>query len=506
MLSVFQVRSMLGGILILLTLSSSNAADSAGLKYKWEKGQQFAYRIKIDIKLENYSEILTGVEQYSVIDSNADGFSLRCTGRLNSRTKSTSKQVRIHPMRLHRHHSPFAGLTHSMSGVFEQHVINVNRYGEIITVKGSSLLPYLIGNLSEINLIPLSPEGNTSWNESEKKSISIISNDRFPQTLGSSNVEKTMGAKETTDYKITGQTADEVTLESRHSYRTIAVVDGNPEVELSGTGKILFDKKQGCVKSLTLNYKLFRRSESTVHKFPITITSIQLTESELKKMKAEQEELQKKHAALKKKHEEASKFEIPENIEADLKNILSDLATDNVFKRKSALKRLSLAKPKKANPEISSILIKIMKSGDLSVASDASKALVVWSTKADIPALIELLPQVNFLGSEAVMESILVHKTPEGIQAVALLLKEPGKSQNASKKLISYGSGAEDAVLAQLDPSNFSTLVHVLRVLKEIGTEKSLKKIDEISKSTDNRSFQFHSASTVKAIEARVKK
>jgi len=495
-----------GVMLILLMSASGSAAEKVNLKYAWEKGQHFAYRVNIEVDLEDYTETLSGVEQFEVIESDADGFSLRCSGKLNSVSKSKNQRSLIPPMRMHRHRSPFTGLSHSMLGALEPHVLTVNRYGEINTVKGSSLLPYLIGHLSEINLIPLSPEGDTEWSESEKTSISIIASDRFPLTLRGTNVEKTMGAKQTTDYKITGQTAEDVTIEVKHAYRTTSMVDGSPEVELAGTGTIQFNRKQGGVKNLALNYKMFQRSETTVHKIPITISSTQLTEEELARHRSDQEELQKKHLADMKKREEAGKFEIPENIDAELKEILSDLATTNVLKRKAALKKLSQAKPKQENPEVSKILIRVLNSGDITVVADASEALVVWSTKADVPALIELLPEVNILGSENVMQAILKHQSPEGIEAIAKLLKEPIKAHNASKKLIAYGSGAEDAVLDQLDPSNFFALVNVLNVLKEIGTEKSLEKIDEVSRTTDNASFRFQVASAVKAIEARVKK
>jgi|GEM_PF-4008876 len=495
-----------GVMLIFLAQVPGSAAEKVNLKYAWDKGQHLAYRVNIEVTLENYFETLSGVEQYQVIESDADGFSLRCSGKLNSITKRKNQRLLIPPRRMHRHRNPFAGLSHSMPGNLEPHVLSLNRYGEIDTVKGSSLLPYLIGHLSEINLVPLSPEGDTKWSESEKTSISIIASDRFPLTLRGANVEKTLGAKQTTDYQITEQTADTVTIEVEHSYRTISTVDGSPEVELTGTGNIQFDKKQGGVKTLVLNYKMFRRSETTVHKIPIVISSKRLTEDELLKYRADQEALQKKLMAEMKKREEAGKFEIPENIDADLKNTLSDLATKNVLKRKAALKKLSQAKPKQENPEISKILIKVLNSKDITVVADASEALVVWSTKADVPALIELLPEVNILGSQNVMDAILKHQTPEGVVAIAKLLKEPIKSHNAANKLIAYGSGAEDAVLEQLDPANFITLVNVLRVLKEIGTEKSLEKINEVARNTDSASFRFQVASTVKAIEARVKK
>ncbi len=499
--------SLLLGLFLLLSFQVvATAAEKVPLKYGWEKGQQFAYRVKIDVSMENYSELLNGVEQYNVIESNADGFSVRCTGSLNSSTKSKSKRLLIPPMRRHGLGSPFAGLSHSISMSGESHILSLNRFGEIDTVKGSSLLPYLIGHLSQINIVPLSDEGKKEWSESEKTTISILSSDRFPRPFRGANVKKTMGAKQVTEYKITGQKADLVTIAVTHSYRTVSKVDGSPEVELSGTGTIQFDKKQGGVQSLDLNYKMFQRSETTVRKIPITITSKQFTQDEFAQYQADQKVLREKHQAEMKKREAAAKFDIPENIDADLKEILSDLATKNVLKRKAALQKLSRAKPKSKNPEVSKILIGVLQSKDISVVSDASKALVVWSTKDDIPALIELLPEVNILGSEAVMDAILKHQSPEGIKAVAKLLKEPSKSFNASKKLIEYGSGAEDAVLEYLDPSDFITLVSVLRVLKEVGTEKSLKKINEVSQKTDNKSFQFHVASTVKTIEARVKK
>ncbi len=494
----------------LLTISATSAfslaADQLPLKYKWDKGQQYAYRVKIEVNMENYEETLSGVEIYDVTAADDNSFSLRCSGNLNSVTKSKSRRPFIPPMRMHRHRSPFAGLSGSFAGAFEQHSLELNRHGEIDTVKGSSLLPYLLGHLSQINLIPLSPDGQRNWSESEKSSISVISSsNRISSPLRGPDIDKTMGAKKTSEYIITGQEGDLVTIEASYSYRTISTIDDSgPEVELTGTGIIQFDQKQGCVQNLSLNYKLIQRSENSTQKIPITLSSTLLSTDELTKLKAEQQAAMAKHAAEKKKREDAARFEIPENIDDELKLILTDLATKNVLKRKAALQKLSQTKPDQENPDISGILIGILESKDITVVQDASRALAVWSTRADIPAMTGLLKEVNILGQESVMEAILKHETPEGVTAVAELLKDPIKAHNASKKLIEYGSGAEDAVLKQLDPDQFIVLVNVFRVLKEIGTEKSLKKIEEVNQSTTNNNFRFQAASTVKAIESRI--
>lgn len=117
-----------------------------------------------------------------------------------------------------------------------------------------------------------------------------------------------------------------------------------------------------------------------------------------------------------------------------------------------------------------------------------------------------LLPEINILGLENLIDAILKHKTPEGLAAVAGLMTDPIKAHKTAPKLIAYGSEAEEPVLQQMEPSNLLVLVGVLRVLKEIGTEKTLKKIEEIKRTTDDRHFQFHTAATVKAIQDRIDK
>lgn len=498
------------GLVLFLTAGLPallSAADPVALKYQWKQGQELAYRIAIEVDLEDSTEVLSGIEQYRVTEATDHSLTIRCTGSLNSIRNIKHKQGRrlIIPRAPRMPHSnPFAGLTGSMAGV-NPHEIVMNRFGEIETIKGSSLLPYLIGHLSQINLIPLSPAGKAEWSEQDKAKISVISSDRMALPFRGPNVEKTLEAKKSTEYVIEGEQGNLVTIKVQHSYRTIAMVEDGPEVELTGSGQIQFDKQHGAVKELKLNYKMVRRSESSTHRIPITITSHQLTAEELAQQQAAQAELRKKHEAEMQKREAAAKFEVPKNLDAELTEILQDLSTTNLLQRKAALKKLSLVKPTKKNPEVARILIGLLESKDITIVKDASEALVVWSTKENIPAMIQLLPEVNILGQENVMQAILQLQTDEGTEAVAGLLCDRSRAHQAGNQLIKYGSDAEDAVLEQLAPEDFLTTVNVMRVLKEIGTEKSLKKIDEVTRTTKNKSFRFQAASTVRAIEARVK-
>ncbi|KAA0131711.1 hypothetical protein FYZ48_26630 [Gimesia chilikensis] len=499
------------GLVLFLTAGLPallSAADPVALKYQWKQGQELAYRIEIEVDLEDSTEVLSGIEQYRVTEATDHSLTISCTGSLNSIRNIKHKQGRrliIPPAPRMPHSNPFAGLTGSMAGVMNPHEIVMNRFGEIETIKGSSLLPYLIGHLSQINLIPLSPAGKAEWSEQDKAKISVISSDRMTLPFRGPNVEKTLEAKKSTEYVIEGEQGNLVTIKVQHSYRTIAMVEDGPEVELTGSGQIQFDKQQGAVKELKLDYKMVRRSESSTHRIPITITSHQLTAEELAQQQAAQAELRKKHEAEMQKREAAAKFEVPKNLDAELTGILQDLSTTNLLQRKTALKKLSQAKPTKKNPEVARILIGLLESKDITIVKDASEALVVWSTKENIPAMIQLLPEVNILGQENVMQAILQLQTDEGTEAVAGLLSDRSRAHQAGNQLIKYGSDAEDAVLEQLAPEDFLTTVNVMRVLKEIGTEKSLKKIDEVTRKTKNKNFRFQAASTVRAIEARVK-
>ena len=499
------------GLVLFLTASLPallSAAEPVTLKYHWKQGEELAYRVEIEVDLEDSTEVLSGIEQYRVTEATDDSLTIRCKGSLNSTRKikrNKGRRLIIPPTPRMPHTNPFAGLSGSMAGLMNPHEIVMNRFGEVETVKGSSLLPYLIGHLSQINLIPLSTAGKSEWSEQDKAKISVISSDRMTLPFRGPNVEKTLEAKKSTEYQIAGEQGNLVTIKVQHSYRTIAAVEDGPEVELTGTGEIQFDKQLGAVKELKLNYKMVRRSESSTHRIPITITSHLLTAEELKQHQAAQAELRQKHEAEMQKREAAAKFEVPENLDAELTAILKDLSTTNLFQRKAALKKLSQAKPTEKNPEVARVLIGILESNDITVVKDASEALVVWSTKENIPAMIRLLPELNILGQENVMEAILQEQTDEGTEAVAGMLKDRIRAHQAGNQLIKYGSGAEEAVLEQLDPNDFLTTVNVMRVLKEIGTEKSLKKIDEVTRNTENKNFRFQAASTVRAIEARVK-
>ena len=125
----------------------------------------------------------------------------------------------------------------------------------------------------------------------DKSKISVISSDRMTLPFRGPNVEKTLEAKKSTEYAIEGEQGNLVTIKVQHSYRTIAMVEDGPEVELTGSGQIQFDKQQGAVKELKLDYKMVRRSESSTHRIPITITSHQLTAEELAQQQAAQAEV-----------------------------------------------------------------------------------------------------------------------------------------------------------------------------------------------------------------------
>jgi hypothetical protein len=133
--------------------------------------------------LVNYS----GTPSFTVNSADADGMKLTFVGSL-----SESKKAKLGKRLFFRPSFPRSNLSGVGIGGRSQ-TISINRFGEVTSSKGSSQLPYLLGNLSQLLLEPLSKEGKTTWSVGEDISIGT-SNSRFPRPMF-------LGRRDGTSYK-----------------------------------------------------------------------------------------------------------------------------------------------------------------------------------------------------------------------------------------------------------------------------------------------------------------
>src|SRR5262249_39636149 len=151
------------------------AADTdktSALRYRWKAGQTYAYSVTVEIDQGEYLDVLSGTPTYTVVKADADGTKPSFRGTLAE--KSEAKAGRRIPLRRTRM-SPFSPFTGVSSGAAAGRAseLTINDRGEVTATQGSSQLPYLLGNLSQLMLEPL-PKGNErTWNVSQDIAIGI---------------------------------------------------------------------------------------------------------------------------------------------------------------------------------------------------------------------------------------------------------------------------------------------------------------------------------------------
>ena len=111
----------------------------------------------------------------------------------------------------------------------------------------------------------------------------------------------------------------------------------------------------------------------------------------------------------------------------------------------------------------------------------AIQGLVHWGGKFAGPVLVKLLQEDPHFIQGEILKQLAVVKEPTAIDLVVEKLLDSGlEAEAAANCLITYGPVAEDPVLANLRADNPRTVKLALKVLAEIGTEKSLPALDSL--------------------------
>jgi hypothetical protein len=153
---------------------------------------------------------------------------------------------------------------------------------------------------------------------------------------------------------------------------------------------------------------------------------------------------------------------------------------------------------------VSCALEPLAKQQDLASWKAVTRAWEKWGTKENVPSLIKLTLAGGY-GADVVRMSacktLARLRDPRGIEAIAKRL-ESGWGPEAkvvTELLVEIGPAAEDDVLEQLKARDVGTRERAVAVLKEIGTQKSIKPLE-----AQVDSFVGHSArNAAQAIQAR---
>jgi hypothetical protein len=353
--------------------------------------------------------------------------------------------------------------------------------GNVIQSGEDKQLPHLLGNVWELLIDPMPPQGKQTW-QSKTDILVVKKGDSrghvpfraLPPFMTEQEINRP--AKQTVIYTLGETKGGKAVIQKKYRLVTDEQVGGRPRVEHVGEGELTFDLRAGVPQSLEMEYTLTFRRENIDVRIPTTVSARLLTKAETDEMarkQAEREEARKAAAA------EAAK---PRAIsETALNAAIEDLKSDNHFKVTAAAKQLSLAIPDdKRRKEVVEALKPLLKSEESFVPGAAAKALGVWGTKESVPALLEMLDEGNVFQKSAAMDALAVIKDERGIEAIVERMLSARNRSGAVKALKSAGPMVEKPMIELLDHHDWLLRMAACQVLAEVGTEASVKPLEEL--------------------------
>jgi hypothetical protein len=449
------------------------------LRYRWQAGRSYAYSVSIEADEEEAIETFAGTPAYIVRSTGKDGIELLFNGRLMPSPKfKPSLGVPFGPPP--RIRSPFSS---TFSGVGIQrfpaagHLLHVDDRGRVESMHGQSQLPYVLGNLSQLLLIPFPEEAAERWEETDKTAITLKSDDdRFPMArsrfgpFADRDEGERLEARERTVYERGERRGDIVVIHGLHELKTARTLDGRPRLELSGDVRIDFDLALGLPVSLDGRFLLTQNTGNSTRKVPIVVSARLLSEEERAQL-----------------NPEAGKPVRRDPLDSGLiKATLADLASGDALRIRNAAARLEQAEPRERQQEVSKALEPLLKHEENTIRHAAARALAVWCNAGSVSALVEALDDEFVPVSRVALETLGRLRDEQSVGSIVTLLKAGKHRPQAIQALVAIGESAEDTVRELLASSEPEVRFDACQVLKTIGSLKSVPALAGLAHDDEN--------------------
>jgi serine/threonine protein kinase len=472
--------------------------ETLTLRYGWKVGQTYPYAVRIVAEGETVDEVMDGNSVYAVRSVTEDGTTLIHHGRLFSHQRAKQGiPVRVGPSRLGMF-SPFTGVF-GVSGFPGESELVLDASGKILRANGSSQLPYALGNLSQLVLEPLGAGGQRAWEETRSTTMEVFGGELVHHTFGPANLgppwsspsgRRAMQARaaggallavERRAYSVGSPAGDAVEIRKDYELRSKEMQGGVPRVRLAGDGRITFDVRAGLPRALEFRATL----ETATRRTPLTVTCKLLEGGERE---------QALHPPT------AGRAALSE---ADLENLLADLQAADDARQQQAASRLAQVEVSPARrAEVARKLASLLDSTDLLTRSHAARALGVWGSADDVPALLRVLQDGEPQPRWGAIEALARLGGERAIEAVAERLADFLDRGAASKALQGLGAQAEPAIRGQLTSADDGARLEACKLLQTLGTRASVADLETAARDPNGQVSQA-AQEALKAIASR---
>lgn len=487
-----------------------------GLRYRWQANQRYAFTVEIQADRGDEIETLSGTPTYLVRNNHSESTQLVFNGRLASARKPKHfEPFHMRPPHIPSPFSRFGGL--GIPSFPGEDVLSLNDRGVLQSACGDSQLPYLLGNLSQLAIDPLPDDDADKWETSQKSTITLLKEDeRFPRRRFGPFTRESGGeqleAREKCNYRLVEISGALATIVKTTSLTSTQMVDGKPRIELTGETRITFDVDQGLPRAIEGKLQLIHTTATSTHRVPINVAIRQVPPGE-QNVPAQQSaapqsgfglSLDEKSTSDQDPREPARLGREPLD-DAALDQALADLKSTDAPTVQGAARKLERAAPQSRQAEVARALESRLHDDDQFTRQEAARALVEWCDKDSVPVLIAALDDEFFTVPFAAIEGLGKLGDARAAAPLVGVLKAGTNRDESRKALEQIGSAAEIAVVAELLADDDSSLrEEACRILKSIGTKRSVEALEQLANSDGNARVERAAAEAVEAIKSRM--
>lgn len=456
------------------------------LTYQFKNGETYLYAVTIVASPASSTETNSGHVELTVKSSDANA--IRIAPSVNLAKKSVSKTLGF-PRSL--------GPPRIGPPTLAARQLTIDRFGKTLAVSGDTGLPYLLGDATDFAIEPLSPQGDRRWGRATN--LNIVEGKQAFTKFGPKTATNTT-AREVVTCEIVGSTGSVVRINKKFELKTSAQAgQGAPRFQLEGQGEIAFDAALGAIKSCEYKATLTLSEDNITLRVPMTISYRLLDAAQTAAHKKEREERIAKAIAKAKQAATARNIS-----DAEIGKVIEDVKSGDEATFRTAADRLARSLPLEGRrEEVAAALEPFLQDRDSNRRQWAARALKVWGTAKNVPALVKALTDPDGSTCVLAIETLGILKDSRGAEGVAQFLPKFAFRGHASMSLKAMGGAvAEKAVLPMLQNKDLGARVEACRILAEIGGKDALAALQAV-RGDSNRQVAIEAERAIKTLQAR---
>ena len=485
-----QCLRMLFPTLGLLAFSAP-AAQPDQLAYDLSTTRTNGYRITIDSPSEFQPVALEG--SILVMIRPADGI-----GTLSFHSRFVPRPIQPQPMRGRPMHmpiprmgtftrNPWLSQMHMMPSHYRQEA-HVDAHGRILRIPRHLDLPNPVENFLTL-FFPRLPQGGAPEAQFETELI-VDETSGMPMHFhhpGNPGNERLPGTR---TEKVNVSDAPDGTIRLKRSvkFQSFAQTADQPRLAYSYQGEFLFDTEDGSLKSGQLEGSTSTSTLDFTQRVPVTLQFELLTGEEYQKALDQFPSLQPR---------------ILDDEGFDQK--IAALTGDHPERRREAATRLmNVEISTERAAELRPAIMPLLADPEQMVRMLATKILAAGATPDDVPLLLKIATQEDFGQNFEAIQALGRLKDERAIQPLADMIASGSHNAHlAAQTLGEFGPMVEDTALQLLKEKHADTRRHACDILARVGTEKSIKPLQQLI-ATGDPGFNHNATAALEAIRDRI--